>query len=1387
MRYEPQALVWALLVRNVVGFAAAKNAPDAFYSTLRPCPAACDGSPQNWTVYTSLKRLEVCTEPMLLDFAIYNPLEDPKTTTKLRTCTSGDSKDNRNGLLSETKTKSHKRDIKYTFKKNACITAAESKVDLDLAISVNQGHAGIDNLQAAFQNVRHYIQDAVHCNTKFLVGYSQGAAVAVYSGAAIDNSRTVPSVLQQMEKRFQSASPSNAFAELCSADRNADYTFGVAIDTTGDIAAVQKAVASWANGTCFGDGKSSSKLSGVSIFEAPLIPIAQSGTGKKSTTNVNSAKTLNARGDCSTITVVAGDGCDTLATKCGISAQDLSKFNPSPTLCSGLQPGERICCTAGTLPDLTPKPNPDGSCAKYTIQPNDFCAQIAAANSLTVDQLEAFNDKTTWGWNGCNDLAAGINICLSTGSPPLPAPIPNSVCGPVVPGSAAPKAGQALGDLNPCPLNTCCDVWGQCGITPEYCTPEQGPTGNPGTAPPGHNGCVSNCGTDIKNNGAGPSSFMKVTYYESWAWDRPCLHYATSDLSSTDYTHVHWGFATIDSNFNVVIDDPYNQLPSFLSLPQKKIVSFGGWGYSTDPATYEILRSAMTPQNVDTFVSNIAAVLRNGWDGVDIDWEYPGAPDIPGIPPGLASDGPNYLAFLTKLRAALGSSKSISIAAPASYWYLKSFPVADMAQQLDYVVYMTYDLHGQWDYNNQFSQEGCPAGNCLRSHVNLTETMYALSMITKAGVPSNKINVGVSSYGRSFGLTNPAACQGSFSNPGCTFVGPDSGATPGVCTNEAGYIANAEIDQLLGSGQYVFDTPSDSDMLFYGNNWVAYMSDLTKSSRTSKYKGLNFAGTVDWAVDLQKYTVDSGSGGSGGDIIHYPPSIWQNGNPSITCDDCTIVLPPSPLATPITVTYTVYTSILVSQPGTTATEQTSFVLPPFTISSVPFWPITIHPGAQSTTFTPLQSIMPPSTVISLPSSVVIAPPRSGTYLPFATVATPTAAPGPHPSNTIQDCSQWYQDADGDTCASIAQKFDISQSDFKQWNPSLGSSCSLIVGDYYFSGGGGGSFPPPPGPPPPPPPPTDDDNYKPPVADCQALTGVPIVPPPFSPPSDPTEHESGPADTDSNHFDNQNPPTTTAKPTSSSPPHATTITTNGMACTLISGSNNPVCTPIATPSPNPAGTNVHVNKGCVLINGSPRCSSDSGPIANVYQNFYNVASTQGQASSTALILYGYDSSDPYSTQQKATCQMNARWPSNYGDVFLGEDGYLYDAGGNKIFDQHCSTPDVNNQGPTINPYRDPRPAASCKREDDVIAIGFTIRAKDWITDGGAALKKQVQGCGAVTLWQAGTDNEVEVDGSFANIGSFRADFAVSFALPITFKTGCVGRAIGSAGGPQGNFC
>lgn len=163
-----------------------------------------------------------------------------------------------------------------------------------------------------------------------------------------------------------------------------------------------------------------------------------------------------------------------------------------------------------------------------------------------------------------------------------------------------------------------------------------------------------------------------------------------------------------------------------------------------------------------------------------------------------------------------------------------------MSELLDYIVYMTYDLHGQWDAGNKWSSPGCPSGSCLRSHVNRTKTLNALTMITKAGVPSNKILVGVSSYGRSFAMADPSCTR-----PDCLFQGDrfTSYAEKGRCTDTAGYMSNAEIDEIGGKTR--LDPESNSEIMTNGHLWVSYMSDSLKQSRTEIYKRYSMGGTID--------------------------------------------------------------------------------------------------------------------------------------------------------------------------------------------------------------------------------------------------------------------------------------------------------------------------------------------------------------------------------------------------------------------------------------------------------------------------------------------------------------------------------------------------------------
>ncbi|OJJ98253.1 hypothetical protein ASPACDRAFT_1889517 [Aspergillus aculeatus ATCC 16872] len=665
-----------------------------------------------------------------------------------------------------------------------------------------------------------------------IFGYSDKVVVGIYMGGRFEASTTAATVVEQMTSYLATQGSFEQMAlQYCGSTAN--YMVGLAISTQADLPAVQQLVKTWSDGNC---------ISGFdSETEVQTTLMLQNKTSSSPNTVVSRSvprSGLGSRADtCSTVQVVSGDTCTTLVTECGITATEFYEYNTASDLCSTLAVGH---IQQRNMLHIS------GRIRRYLLLDR-------RVYSLTTDKINSYNNNT-WGWLGCDDLQAGENICLSDGDPPFPAPVANAVCGPQVAGTTANGTSyDKWAELNPCPLNACCDVWGECGTTPDFCTITESVTGNPGTAKTGTDGCISNCGITIENNSTAPAEFFSLGYFESFNVDRTCLTMDAYMIDTDKYTHVIFGFGTINADFSISINQT-EQFEQFLNLTDvKKIVSFGGWDFSTSTDTYSIFREGVTAANRATLAKNLGDfVSKYSLDGIDIDWEYPGEPDIPGIPAGSSEDGTNYVAFLKEVRSIIGTSKTLSIAMPASYWYLQGFPVADINDIVDFIVYMTYDLHGQWDYGNTSADDGCADGNCLRSHVNLTETYYALSMVTKGGADTNKLMVGVSSYGRSFEMT-AANCTG----PECTYVGPNSGATPGRCTQTAGYIANAEINEIIATNptvQVLFDSGSDSDIIVYNETqWVGYMTNTTKSTRTSYYKGLNMGGTTEWAIDLEAF------------------------------------------------------------------------------------------------------------------------------------------------------------------------------------------------------------------------------------------------------------------------------------------------------------------------------------------------------------------------------------------------------------------------------------------------------------------------------------------------------------------------------------------------------
>ncbi|OBT63858.1 hypothetical protein VE03_06561, partial [Pseudogymnoascus sp. 23342-1-I1] len=863
------------------------DSPFPYYPDQHDCPLPCIdySNMHSWISYNTVKRLKRCQEPMLLQISVTHPLDDPATSILIRACTLGSGPAAKSiAAAPENSTATvpieNPKKADNIFEPSldvapACVVNGEAaQVNLDLSISSTGSKVKSADITTMLEGVRKFFNSQDSCDENVLFAYNKQTVASIYIGAGLGK-LTVDSASNALATHLQTSSivSNQTIAQLCGSGRGPERVFGISIDTTGNLVGVQKTALGWSKGNCDAntDLKSAGKLA-IKVFNIAKAPIASANStlarNRTSTTmrrrTRESFNLLDKRATCRYIQVYAGDGCPSLVTRCGITSAAFTLYNNIPNLCSTFQEGDFVCCSAGdryTKPKpVPPKPNADGTCATYLIQSKDECFVLAETFGVTVNDLENFNKGKVWAWTNCEGMLYGYNMCISEGRAPLPPPQAGTECGSLVPGTVAPvDSSVSLASLNPCPLKACCSNWGYCGVFPSHCDIHAPPGGGPGSKSPGsQNTCVSNCAMNIQKNSSPPTTYSRIGYYESWNLERDCL-WLKAKNANTDgtYTHIHWGFLGINpSTFKPIIIDPMSQWDDFKSLTGvKRIASFGGWAYSTEPATYNIVRSAII-NNRETFVANIVEFVKDeSIDGIDIDWEYPGAPDIlvGGQPIGKKTDGAFYYLFLKSLKEKIATGKSVSIPAPASYWYLKGFPIAQIATIIDYIVYKTYDLHGQWDYGNVNAFDECPSGKCVRSHVvNLTETVNTLAIITKAGVANNKIFVGEASYGRSFHLAQ-ASCWG----PMCEFTGSrnQSDATPGRCTKTAGYISYAEINEIfrLDNSARQLRDDSNTDVLLYKGDYVSYMTPSTKNVRRDLWKALNFAGTIDWAVDLQAF------------------------------------------------------------------------------------------------------------------------------------------------------------------------------------------------------------------------------------------------------------------------------------------------------------------------------------------------------------------------------------------------------------------------------------------------------------------------------------------------------------------------------------------------------
>ena len=254
---------------------------------------------------------------------------------------------------------------------------------------------------------------------------------------------------------------------------------------------------------------------------------------------------------------------------------------------------------------------------------------------------------------------------------------------------------------------------------------------------------------------------------------------------------------------------------------RKALLMVGGAG------EYQNWVGAASSANRSRFVTNLLAAMdRLGYDGLDIDWE-----------PVETADEPNLLALVQALRAA---RPNMLLTFPI-YWVNANFDEADpwyaqLAQHLDQVNIMSYEMVGPWDGWTSWHT------SALTGHTGTHPTSVSSSLAgwASVGIPKAKLGMGIGFYGQAWrNISGPNQAFTSWSD----FKASDNYVTYAYILRhytDAAY----RWDASAQAGYLTFSTPVDGDVRF-----ISYESPQAILAKGAFSRANGYGGTIIWTVN----------------------------------------------------------------------------------------------------------------------------------------------------------------------------------------------------------------------------------------------------------------------------------------------------------------------------------------------------------------------------------------------------------------------------------------------------------------------------------------------------------------------------------------------------------
>ncbi|KAL9009696.1 MAG: hypothetical protein Q9180_009373, partial [Flavoplaca navasiana] len=234
----------------------------------------------------------------------------------------------------------------------------------------------------------------------------------------------------------------------------------------------------------------------------------------------------------------------------------------------------------------------------------------------------------------------------------------------------------------------------------------------------------------------------RIGYYQvTNVRKRTCHRITPAEIAIDGLTHLFLSHAVIyQNNFEIAPSHP-DDIQLYRDVKARKTPNMQTWisleGYDSSPPGSPSHRSwSLMTATVDrraTFIKSAGEFLDvHGFQGIDLDWEYPAATNLGGS----ASDTANYVALVREMRKAWGNKYGISATLPPSTSYLNGIDAKGLEPYIDFFGYLSYDLRPR------------PGSELVvYPHTDIHDIEEATQALRAKGINLKKVNFGLSKYG----------------------------------------------------------------------------------------------------------------------------------------------------------------------------------------------------------------------------------------------------------------------------------------------------------------------------------------------------------------------------------------------------------------------------------------------------------------------------------------------------------------------------------------------------------------------------------------------------------------------------------------------------------------